>query len=305
MNTGQLATILVSVLVCGVLIAGMLPIFGDVSASEDTFENKGLTKMMLIDESTDVTVFWDHTDPANITVGDKKVPVPQSSRYPISIICSDEWGLRYLVQSEQTLLTLFDTSASTLFNASTGEEGNDMTVTISNGVATFDNGTTTKDESFTTGYCISDVGDYVMKSSSDSSYLNGDSIIFGTGRTSGLSALTSPTVSLNVSGTIDDGVVATSLFPGTYTTSDVVINYSDVDGYEDLYSFASVQFAVNDASDHTANATYNQVIVPAEVTAERSVHMSDVMSTIIQLVPLLAVVGLVLATIGYVLYKRL
>lgn len=296
--------VLVVALVIGIVLvtSAVVPLASDYSDTK-TFKNAGLCYMSEIDSNTDLSITWDHTDPSNITIGDKKIPVPQDTRYPLTIICSNTWGLRYLVQNDQTLLTLFDTSNSTIFNASSGEDGNDLEVTISEGTATFDNGlTTAKSESFTTGYCIADTGGYVMKKYDDTAYLNGDSVIFGTGRTSGLSALSSPTVSLNIDGNIEDGVVATSLYPSAFSTSETTINYSEVGGYLDLYTFTSVQFTVSDTSDHTATATYNQVIVPSEVSADPDNPAAY--KNLVKVVPLMAFIMLVVAAAGMVYFKN-
>ena len=301
-NLAKLPVMIVA-LVIGLILtfSAVMPLVSDYSDTK-TFTNEGLFYLNEIDTDTESVIVWDHTKPTEITVDDVKIDLPQSTTYPLTLICSDTWGLRYLIDNNGNTVTLFDNTASTKFTVSaTGDD--DMTITISSGTATFtDGGSNTVAESFTTGYAISKTGDYVMKVASDKVYLNGDSVIYSTGRTGGLSGLTSNTASLHIEGNIDDGVIASSLFPTTYTTSNLQMTYSEVSGYVDLYLFEKVTFTVTDAAEHNATATYSQVIVPAEVSADPDNPAAY--KSLVSVLPLFALILLVAAAASLVYFKN-
>lgn len=312
MNTGQMATILVSVLVCGVLIAGMLPIFGNVSASEDTFTNdEYFITMDKIDASSEHIIEWTKDTSTKITVDGVDVFPNWSS---ITIVAEEDNLIRCSKSATPGSNEYYLNFVGADRPVGAGSiSDKSVTILISEGVITF-TGVTSADatysftSTFSTGYVINPNDDgeyqYVMKTPDAKAYVLGDSEIYGIGYSVVGGAWQNIFV---ISGTIDDGLdvtlVSTTLEDAP--TVDNIETYStEINGYNDLYQFEKVTFDA-EYNDATTTLTYSYVIVPSEVSAERTVHMTDVMSTIIQLVPLLAVVGLVLATIGYVLYKRL
>ncbi len=297
--------LIVGVVVALVLAGATLPIWADTLATEDTFKNDGLFYMDKIDADTEIIGEWDPTDPTNITINDNVIALPQSSTFPLTLIAYDDWGLRYLgtMSGGAPSVTLFDDAYSTRLTVST-ESTDPFTIAISGGTASFSDGVDTVEKTFTEGFIISNTGPYVMKKGNTDAYLNGDSIIYSTGRSGGLSSLTSNTVSIHLDGTIDDGVNVNMVYPGNYTTSNISVNATEINGYKDLYAFTSVTFTVADTSEHTANATYSQVIVPYEITAERAVSMSGPLGVLVGVLPLLIVAGLVTGAVVWFINRK-
>lgn len=277
-------------MVCGVLIAGMLPIFGDVSASEDTLKNDGY---FYVDEFEEFTFSWDYDNPTVFIVNDENVIFSNDTGLTVSVIAGNNFAVRYTANG---LTCNFYGGGSYITADATNKT---LTCSLSEGSFSVSNGVSNKTMTGVTKcYVIQSEGPYVMKKSTSPAYMNEDSILFASGLTySGNTYIFS-----NIVGTIDDATV--TVIASDPVVSDQSVNYTEVTSHIDLYSLADITYKVTN-NNVVYNVTYSYFVVPAEVTAERTAHMTDVMSTIIQLVPLLAVVGLVLATIGYILYKRL
>ena len=301
------ALTLIITLVVGVILTGALlgPVIGDATATEKTLTNEGICSMAAFDDQSNISLSWDHTNPEMITVNGETIALPQPTGIPLSIIASDAWGVRYLVQNDSVLnLTLFDGTASTKFSVlSTGTE--DLLITLSEGTATFTHGENSITETYEQGYYIAKEGEYVMKNPSETAYLKGDSTVYSTGRTGGLSSLTPQSnVNLHLQGTIDGGIEVTSLYPPAYTTSDVIVNAVADSKYIDLYKFDNVTFTVIDSGSNTGTAVYSQVIVPASVTAELSDHLTPGQISLMGAIPVMVIVALLMAAVGAIALRR-
>ena len=297
---------LIITLVVGIILTGALlgPVINDSTATERTFVNEGIYSMESFDDQAEINLTWDHTHPKTMTVNDEAVALPQSTTYPPSLVVSDSWAVRYIVQPNQVItLTLFDASSATKFSVNS-DETNDLTIALSEGTATFTYGSSTVTETYTSGFVIANDGEYVMKNSDKVAYLKGDSVIYSTGRTGGLNQLTTNTVSIHLDGTIADGVAVTSLYPPAYTASDIVINAAADTKYIDLYRFENVTFTVIDTSSNTDSATYSQVIVPASVTAELTDHLTPGQISLMGAIPVMVIVALLMAAVGAIALRR-
>ena len=78
MDIKTISVAFVAIMVGAVAFGAMLPIFQDVTATEDTFTNEGLIRMTKLDTSSVVNASWDHTDPYNFTVNGEKVALPKT-----------------------------------------------------------------------------------------------------------------------------------------------------------------------------------------------------------------------------------
>lgn len=297
------------VLTVGVILAGslLMPVISDATTTERTFTNDGYYHMNLISSAdSDVVLTWDHTDPYKITVGDVVVDLPKSYVIPCTLVCSDDWGLRYLLSNGNVTvdLSVFAGPGDGTYDASTST-GNDMTITLSNGTATFDNGSTPVTHAYSEAYAISNGdGEYVMKKTTDTAYLKSDSSIYGVGRTY-LNFSTPKSLNINVSGTIEDGATVTIFNPlSGYSVSNIVVANSAVAGYNDLYTFTSVSFDVTDSTPTTLGAVYSQVIVPYEVTAELTNHLTPGEIALINIIPVMVIVALLMVAVGGLYLRR-
>lgn len=291
--------------VVGIIVLGsvLMPILDDATATTDTYTNEGLFYLKKIDTSADtVTISWDYTDPAVLTVNGNAVDLPLSGSILYSPIDGDDWAIRCgHTESDTTFNGLYTTGAVT-FALSTSDEKN-MNIVLDSGTATVTIGTDEYEYTYTECYHIDTDGSYVMKKSTDYVYLNGDSEIYCIGR----STWTGGNVNIRVDGNIDDGINITPINREGYTVSDEVYDYTEVNEHEDLYSFKGLSFVVTDTASppKTHAITYSQVIVPAEVTAERSVHFTDGQNAILGAIPIMIIVAILLGVIALVVRSRM
>lgn len=314
MNTGQLATILVSVLVCGVIIAGMLPVFGDVTAKEDTLTNDGYVRMAYItsDDETTYNIQWVRSNPNVIKVNDDTVKMhPVAGTYTFTVIADTNFIVRASVNNGNVVNMQYYGPTGGVLSA-----GDSCTAVLSSGTLTYTtHNETTRTGSYSSAYIPSSNGAYVMKYADKSAYIQPDSLLYGYGitRTSNPVDSGSPGYGLIVSGNMDDGITV-SKWRGSdnIVFSDITINATESKNYVDTYEFSSITFngtVTTTVEEETVTGdneiTYSYILVPYEITAERTVQMDGSTATVIDLIPLIAVIGLVLGVIAYILYKRL
>ena len=291
---------LVITLVVGVILAGSLlvPVLNDVTTTEKTFTNVGYFNVQEYSgDNIEYSASWDHTEPAQFTVNDEAIPITYTENVNTSIVLDGNFFLRYFPNTGVTLYY----GSQAIVEANT-TNGYDMTLTYSDGTLTITNGTATREITVETFYSIANDGPFVMKKGNVNAYMTEDSIIYGSGRTN----VGTDVVGTLVSGTVDD--VDVTIWRGDATPRDIVINATEVIGYIGLYSFDNVEFWVDDTKEDnpttTAKITYSYVVVPAEVTAELSQHLSSGQNALLNAIPILVIVALVLAAVGMVYVSR-
>lgn len=300
METKNLLTLTIT-LVVGIILAGslMMPVINDATATEDTFTNDGYFRMSkLSDADSGYVMTWTPSDNHYVTVGDESVEIPWNTDYPVSIIAIENYGVRYTIvsQSQGTVaLDLFGPQASVIASRSVDTE-----ITLSEGTMTLKStGSSDISISYTTAYVLDPNGAYIMKKSSEAAYVHGDSDIFATGRTN----TTFGNLNINVSGTIDDGFVADVFSDESVSASNYVVSSTTKTNYKDLYTFTGVSFDLT-KNDSTTTASYSQVIVPYQVTAELSQHLAPGEIAILNALPILIITALVVMAAGALYLKR-
>ena len=315
MNMRGFVLLSVSIAVAVLTLSSVLvPAVSMAVDTEDTFTNDGFYRMTEISDDEEITITWDGADPFVFDIDGVEVTMPpgntSGSIFPYTIFATDGWGLRFNAYNSGTAvdLNLYDSANNTLAWYAQSTNGDKVTITLNSGTASFAiDGGATKTETYTQAFIPDNEGEYVLKKGSDSAYLNGDSLIYSTGRTSFTFAGSPVAVNINLTGSIDDGETVTILAPTTgYTSSNVVMDYTEVSGYLDLYKFNKVTFDVTNGSNVTQGATYSQVIVPYEVTAEKAIHADSATRTLFQIIPIFVVLGILLAitAVAYVRYRR-
>lgn len=304
METNKLVAGIVATAIAVIVLAGVLmPALSDATTTHETFKNEGYYRMSKLTTSDEMTLFWDHTKPYEITVNDVAVALPESGTIWYTTIGSDEFLLRYIANDQA--VSLFDQGTGISYLATAGN-GTDMTITISNGSVTFDNGVNTPKTKTFTDYCfvVSPDGKYIMKDRSENAYVMANSEIRGIGRTT-LPYSTTLSVSYNVSGTIKDGFEVDYFgTTETLTNSTPEVTATAVNGFKDLYSFDKLTWTATNSSNETATVTYSQVIVPYEVTAERAQHLEPAMNTILSVIPIIIIVAVLLGVVAIFIIRR-
>lgn len=273
-----------AVVVIVVLAGTLIPVLDDATATTDTFNNTGYYYMT--DTTTEHTYVFDGT---KWTIDGE---VLDHTLAGVNIIATDTFFIRDVGQVR-------------------GGYNISMTacnLTVGDGVitGTYDTSGTTGNAaswSFSTFYgATTEESDCVMtdRNNTPIAYVLGDSDIYGYG----LTILTSGNqVTFKVTGNYDDGAtVECSL--GDVVISDIEFNATPVSGYEDLYIFESVTFVAT-YNNTTTNVTYNILVAPSEVTAERSVHFTDGENAILNAIPAIVIIALLLGVVALVLRSRM
>lgn len=290
----------------------LVPVLNSATETSGTFTNDGFIRMTQItDESEDVTITWDPAEPFVFVINGEDYNMPTNITtgnlgvFPYTIFSSDGWGMRYTYSNNRVDLNLYGTSDNSLLWYATSDEVTVVSITFISGTASFTKGSTVATQSYTDAFIISNDGEYTLKKTSDSSYILGDSQIYSTGRTVATFGETVLNVNVHLEGSIDDGVNVSVIAPAGYTASDIVVTSAAVTGYNDLYAFDKVTFTITeDATQETVSATYGQVIVPYQVTAELSQHLNSAEIGLINVLPVLVIVSIVLMAVGMAAFRR-
>lgn len=288
---GTVITITVAI-ICVATV--MVPIFDGITETEETLTNDGLWRMKEI-EYGDV---WTKGYGAAWDYGDDAITIESSSS---NILLGDKWCIRAngQVRSDST------TNVSTNLGYATATASEEFVVVDKT------------DTSWTRnldypGYGASLDGDYVMTAYGGGCYLLGDSVIYG----SGVSDVDEVSVFVHIEATVDDGAtIAVSSISGT-TISDVVIsnaavNYTEDPDHVDVYKVDSVTFNVsfstteNDETvEHTGVVTFSSYVVPYQITAELSEHMTSAEIALIYVLPVLMICAVLMIAVGMAAIRR-
>ncbi len=305
METKKLVAGIIAAAISIIVLASVLiPVLDDATATNDTFKNEGWVHMKKYDTTAEITAFWDHTKPHQITVGSTDIELPigaPGAEFVLTACGTATFLLRYSSTSETTGALLYNDVNGNL-TASTAA-GTDMTISISGGTITATvTGQTARTGTYTDYlfFVSDDTGGYVMKKPTVKAYLNEDSEVVGIGRT----ALgTNGTFSFVIEGNIEDGWTGSVYQTTGPVLSDITGVYSVVDSHLDLYSFDKITLTAT-ISDTDYPVTYNQVIVPYEVTAEKAQHLTDGMSAILNVIPIMIIIAVLLGVLGLYMIRR-
>lgn len=299
MDIKAFPALIVGVVVALVLAGATLPIWAHTLAKEDTFTNKGY---FYVDSVTGEDSINYHFENGVFSINGVEVPAPSDSTYPDGLtvfftehitVRMDQGTIRIKGQVNQAC------SAIDL----TATEG---TIT---GTYTYGSGPTTSTANWTytkfVGMVTTDT-DRVM-SQPVPQYVHKDSIIDTTGFTR------APNINeyyvISVYGSIENGIEVNLYTQGAgapvtlVTVSDIKVNYTEVNGYEDLYKVDNITFTLT-KDDKTDNVTYSIYTVPSEVTAERSAPMDGATGALVAIIPLLMVAGLVTGAVVWFINRK-
>lgn len=308
MDIKTISVALAIVTVSAVIFGALLPMFQDVTATEDTFTNEGyffINEHNPTDE--DVTIFWNHLDPDNIIVNDKTISLANIPyNRTVSVQMGPEMVLRYVHTATSGDIRV---SGPASYICNTGN-GRDMTVVLTSTGATVTS-SHAPDTPATynydgTMYYINDTGPYIMKNADAPAYLKGDTDLFIVGTTS----MFGQPVVIRIEGNLTEGFTPTTIKVGsdafTVTYSPITAHSIIVGGYDDLYQLDKLTFtATNDNTSETYNVTYNYFMVPYEVTGERSAHVDGPTGAIINLIPLIVALSIVILAVGWFITRKL
>lgn len=311
METKGIITVAVTVTVAVIVLAGiMMPVLTDATTTEDTYLNDGYFRMSSItsDDETDYTISWDVATPNTIVVND--VPVAMNfagAPSQVTVVFDNDWMFRANISNGAITNISYITNAggSTVANST-------IDIVLSGGSMSVTMDTTSKTEDYTVAYIPDTKGEYVMKKSDSTAYVFADSnlIAFGMSKvnTSGIQSERGVTFI----GDIADGVTPYIWRPPTDTTStitDVAINATENSNHIGLYDLTNVtmvfHYVNNDESVTDTTLTYSYFLVPSEVTAERTTHLTDSQNVLLAVIPIFILVAVLLGVVAVVLRSRM
>lgn len=306
----RIGTLIIGAVIAVVLFAALLvPVIDSATATEDTYHNDGLFSAVPLDENSSHTLTFDYATPNVLTIDGEDMDMSFSSPYSsATVIFSNDWFMRF-VPNTGVVLYKCGTSSSQAIKGATASSEISVTVTIASGSASFvysDETTITYDVAGDGLIITPDEGTYVMKTASSTAFVNGNSIVYGVGRTD--RALGTSGTSFNVisMASVDEGVTPLYYSPQYVWGNDNSVAYTTSATHEDLYSLSGFTFnLVTDGDGGPVNhpVTYNQIFVPYEVTAERTAHLTAAELSLVGIIPILVLAG-VLVAIAYVVGSR-
>lgn len=314
MESKGIITVAVTVTVAVIVLAGILmPVLDDATTTEDKFTNDGVLYARTLDADSECIISFDHTTPTIVTIDDVDIDMIELTTalntQQITIAFSDDWFIRCLYNAGNKAIVVYKcgTSSAQAIGGASESNGNDMTVTISSGAATITYGETTLNYNIDADGMVlsSKKADYIIKSSTDEVYVNSDSIVYGAGRTDNALGTSNSSFNAISKASIDDGVTLLYYSPQYTISADESVTYTTDSGHKDLYLLKNYVFNLTDNGGVDHPITYGQIFVPAEVTAERSVHFTDSMNGLLAVIPMLILVAVLIGVAAVVLRNRM
>lgn len=311
MDIKTISVALAIVTVSAVIFGALLPMFQDVTATEDTFTNDGYYRMSAFDDDS-YTIEWDKTKPTTLTfngVDHEMRDILTVKDTYFTIFASDGAYMRVAINSANNMvvqshnylgnaLLALDSSSTTITTFNVSIDSDSITVSRTT------DSTITVDTAYSEWiYVFDDEGNYIMKNKDESAYVMDENIIILAGVTS---VQTSPATPVGVygHGTITNLVIE-SAYPDDDTTySNLEVNSTTAPNYEGLNQVSNITFDMTrDAT--TTHATYSYYLVPYEVTAEKSIHPDGPTGAIIDLIPLIVALSIVILAVGWFIRSKM
>lgn len=294
--------ITIVVIVCAVVL---IPVVQESTTAYDTYTNDGYYYMNIPDAEDEITITFDHTKPRVITVDDVEITMPKKQ---VTFVASDLTLVRYFYISDTSAsIHLYTTYPNGVYADSYNNQ--DMSIVITNGSITATRSSEGQTPVSRTVTPTSDIyvittekAPYIMKNYDVPVKMNGDSKFIACGLTT---IATNNSVGLYAYGNINDGVEDIVFFRESATTTynNAVVDYTVESDHVDLYTLNKFTFDIEQGVI-TYGATYTAFIVPSEITAERSVHPDATTTQLINVIPILVIIGIVMLAVGTMIYYR-
>lgn len=310
---GYVVTLTLSIILIATV---MVPVISDATTTTETFTNDGYFRMTHydVDDTDSVVVEWTYDNNTVITVDGVEYDLTGPASSGVSaVIISDTAVLRASVAANYNIGNVGYLTDDTSIYAEVGNSGS-ISITFSAGSysgSIVRNGSSTAvSGTYSDLYVPDSEGEYIMKAADASAYVLSDSPILAYGVTVVNTNLSTTAKGIGISGDIDDLEVTVWRGASGFTYTDPVANYSAVSGYVDLYALDDITFTgtvtetVDDETVTTDTAiTYSYFLVPYQVTAELSQHLSDTEITLLSIIPLFLIAA-VLCAVTYVVIRN-
>ena len=300
---------LVVTLTVGIILAGslLMPVLTDATTTEKTFVNDGYYRLSETDGET--VIIWDTANtPYTITVNGVDFDLSTmglTANMSYTIAFADDFLLRYFPLGASSNMQIWGSSYSGLGVGQSVGVVATFTITSSGITLEKSDGSATQTASHAGKYfAINKDGDYIMKKSDKTAYVLEDSSIFYAGGISTVGAGGNIT-SIYFEGSTEE-IDYTVMRSGVSVSNSNVI-YTDVSDYIGLVNLEKVTFTTTyetGGETYTNDQTYTYFLVPYEVTAELSQHLTPAEIALLNALPFLVIIGLVLAGVGAIFLRN-
>ena len=290
------ALTLIITLVVGVILTGALlgPVINDATTTEHKIINTGAYN--LTDNDDNYTITYDPT--GKFIIGDKEIPFNTLPNDAITIASAKDMLLRFQNWAAQSynVWLFIDGEAARVIASNTNTSPVDIV---------FDNGSFSANAATISASYTSDEsvrifnpdGKYTMTIyDQPATVLKDTTVIVGNGTT----AVNAWTNRFYIEGTAEDIDITPS---SGITVSNVAVNTTEISQYKDAVKLNSITFTATDGTN-TVDATYNRVIVPIEIDAELSQHLTPGQISLVGAIPVMVIVALLMTAVGAIAYRR-
>jgi len=290
------ALTLIITLVVGVILTGALlgPVINDATTTEHKIINTGAYN--LTDNDDNYTITYDPT--GKFIIGDKEIPFNTLPNDAITIASAKDMLLRFQNWAAQSykVWLFIDGEAARVIASNTNTSPVDIV---------FDNGSFSVNAATISASYTSDEsvrifnpdGKYTMTIyDQPATVLKDTTVIVGNGTT----AVNAWTNRFYIEGTAEDIDITPS---SGITVSNVAVNTTEISQYKDAVKLNSITFTATDGTN-TVDATYNRVIVPIEIDAELSQHLTPGQISLVGAIPVMVIVALLMTAVGAIAYRR-
>lgn len=319
METKQIMSLALGVALCAlVLSAALIPAISMATDTEDTFTNEGYFRMSQYDDTTSHVVKWTYEKPTVITVDDEDVVIGYNlPSGQVTVVANSNWLLRMYYTSQGNVAGVAFLYGASGTKTATVENSQTATLTLTEGSASVVCGNYSGTHAYSIVYLPANDGTFTMTRLNEDNYINGDSPIYGFGLTrinTSTGIMGSPGDGFAFAGSYDDGITGSVWRGGdSATVSDCVCNVTKVNSYTDLYRFnqidavATLTETIDDETITTnTDLVYNIVIIPYQVTSELSIHADGPTRAILNMIPIIAVLGILIGivAVGYIKFRN-
>lgn len=296
---GMVMTLVVGIICVGALL---VPVLTAATATEETLQNDGYFRMNKITADSEETYTIDFVKATNtLTLNGEVFDTSElSSGVSYSIVALDNGLCRF--QNGLRIQSWLEG-----VDGSTGYASVRSTIELSNGTITHtyysvdvDTITATKTSTYTTAYVIDPTGDYVMKYSDSPAKVFDDTEVYAIGITNLNNSEDSTVLSvLKMTGDASEVTFSAIVGGTTATFDDIVIDKTADNDYVGVYDLNKVTATATYDNTETA-ITYSYFIVPYEITAELSDHLSTGEIAIIMAIPIVVIMAIVMIPAAFI-----
>lgn len=303
MEISKFPMLIVGVVVALVLAGAVLPVFAETTSTTDTFTNDGYFRMTTSIIDDEIVISWDSTKDSGVTVNGDYYDLESAVApdQPKSIAFCNDCLIRFTDRGGFYSFEIWGENMPGGVDGVSSDTPNAASVTISQNSVTWikndaDPVTVTTNGLWT---IIDKDGNQIMKKMDKGAYITAESEFRGAGN-SRVGTGDDPTTAsfYIISGTIEGYTIESSI-----PVSNKEIVYSDVSNYVGLYSLDKLTFT-STFNSAEVNQTYSYFVVPYEVTAEKTVYPYGALSVMLNVLPLLAIAGLVAGSVAWFIMRK-